>query len=58
MRLAYHRNIGNVDRTIRIIVGAVLLYLAAFEPFIMNGWLSLLLGIFGAAMIIEGALAY
>jgi hypothetical protein len=58
MHLAFHRNTGNIDRTIRIIVGIVLLYLAVFEPFIMNGWLSLLLAIFGAAMLIEGALAY
>jgi predicted phage tail protein len=58
MHLAFHRNISNVDRIIRIIAGIVLIYLAVFNPFMMSSWLSLILGIVGVAMIIEGVLAY
>jgi uncharacterized membrane protein SirB2 len=58
VHLAFHRNLGNVDRTIRIIAGIVLIYLAVFNPLVMSSWLSLLFGVFGVAMIIEGSLAY
>lgn len=58
MHLSFHRNIGNVDRTIRIIFGIVLIYLAVFSTLAANIWLNTLLGIFGAAMFIEGLLGY
>lgn len=58
MQLSFHRNLGNIDRTIRIMVGIVLLDLVVLGPLAMSTWLSLLLGIFGAAMIVEGVLAY
>jgi len=58
MQLSFHRNLGNVDRTIRIMVGIVLIYLVILSPLVMSIWLSLFLGIFGAAMIVEGVLAY
>lgn len=58
MQLSFHRNLGNIDRTIRIMVGIVLLDLVVLGPMAMSTWLSLLLGIFGAAMIVEGVLAY
>jgi len=58
MHLSFHRNLGNIDRTIRIIAGVVLICLAVFNPLIVSGWLILLLGVFGLAMIIEGLMAY
>lgn len=56
MHLSVHRNIGNVDRTIRIIVGIVLIYLAVFSS--LGIWVSLLIGIFGVVMVTEGILGY
>lgn len=58
MQLSFHRNLGNIDRIIRVMVGIVLLDLVILGPVVMSTWLSLLLGIFGAAMIVEGVLAY
>ena len=58
MHLSFHRNVGNTDRILRVIAGTVLICLAVFNPLAMSGWLSLLLGIIGLAMIIEGVLGY
>ena len=58
MQLAFHRNIGNVDRIVRIIVGIILIYLAFFNAWALNSWVIFIIGLFGAVMIIEGALAY
>lgn len=56
MQLSIHRNIGNVDRAIRIIAGIVLIYLAVFSS--LGIWVSLLIGVFGVAMVTEGILGY
>ena len=58
MRLAFHRNIGNVDRVVRIIVGIFLIYIAFFNPWTLNNWINFFIGLLGTVMIIEGALAY
>jgi hypothetical protein len=59
MQLSFHRNLGNIDRIIRVLVGIVLLDLVFLGyPLVMSTWLSVLLGIFGLAMIVEGVLAY
>jgi hypothetical protein len=58
MDLSFKRNIGRVDRIIRIAAGIILLYLAFFDPLMLENWAALLMGILGAAMIIEGALGY
>jgi hypothetical protein len=42
----------------RIIIGIILIYLAVLNPLVISSWVSMLLGVFGAAMIIEGVLAY
>lgn len=56
MQLSVHRNIGNVDRTIRIMLGILLIYLAVFSS--LGIWVSLLIGVFGVAMVTEGILGY
>ena len=58
MQLSFHRNLGNIDRTIRIMVGIVLIDLVILGPLVISTWLSVLMGIFGLAMIVEGVLAY
>ncbi len=58
MHLSFERNLGNVDRTIRIVVGIILLYVVFATPLTMSGWVVSILGILGAAMIIEGILGY
>lgn len=58
MHLSFRRNLGNTDRVIRLVIGVVLLYLVLFSPLAMSGWVSILLGIVGVAMIVEGLLAY
>ncbi|NLV20847.1 MAG: DUF2892 domain-containing protein [Syntrophomonadaceae bacterium] len=58
MHLSFHRNIGNTDRIIRITVGVIMSAAALFNPFSWSGWISIVIGIIGAAMIIEGALRY
>jgi hypothetical protein len=58
MHLSFHRNIGNVDRILRIMAGILLIYLAFIDPFLLSVWANLIIGLVGAAMIIEGTLAY
>ncbi|NLB53361.1 MAG: DUF2892 domain-containing protein [Syntrophomonadaceae bacterium] len=58
MDLSFKRNIGKVDRIIRIAAGVILLYLAFFNPLMLENWAVLLMGIFGTAMIIEGTIGY
>ncbi len=56
MLMSVHRNIGNLDRTIRIMLGILLIYLAVFSS--LGIWVSLLIGVFGVAMVTEGILGY
>ncbi|NLG32007.1 MAG: DUF2892 domain-containing protein [Syntrophomonadaceae bacterium] len=58
MDLSFQRNLGIVDRVIRIVSGIVLAYLAIFYPLIVSSTIRIILGVFGIFMIIEGFLAY
>lgn len=58
MNLSFHRNIGKVDRAIRIAAGIILLYLALLNPLMLENWAVLLISLLGTAMIIEGILRY
>ncbi len=58
MHLSFRRNLGNTDRIARVVIGTVLLYMAIFDAVAMGGWVSILFGIMGVAMIIEALLAY
>ncbi len=58
MELSFKRNIGNVDRTLRVILGITLLYLSAFEPFPIDNIWVIVLGAIGIVMAIEGAVGY
>lgn len=58
MHLSLQRNLGIVDRVIRIIIGIVLVYLAIFYPLIVSSTVRIILGVFGIFMIVEGLLAY
>lgn len=58
MHLTIQRNLGTIDRFIRVFLGIVLIYLAACNPLITSNWLNLLLGAIGLAMMVEGILAY
>lgn len=58
MDISYKRNIGNIDRIARVLMGIVLLYVALFQPVAINsGWLYGA-GIVGILMLIEGAAGY
>ena len=58
MHLSFRRNLGIVDRVIRIVAGIVLVYLAVFYPLITSSTVKIILGVFGIFMIVEGFLAY
>ncbi len=58
MDLSFQRNLGIVDRVIRIVAGIVLVYLAVFYPLITSSTVRIILGVFGIFMMIEGFLAY
>ena len=58
MDLSFQRNLGIVDRVIRIVAGIVLVYLAIFYPLIVSSTVRIILGVFGIFMIVEGFLAY
>jgi hypothetical protein len=58
MHLSFQRNLGIVDRVIRIAGGIVLAYLAIFYPLIISSTVRIILGVFGIFMIVEGFLAY
>lgn len=58
MRLDYTRNLGGMDRALRIIAGVALLALGSFASAAIGMmWLGIL-WIGGLAMLIEGALGY
>jgi hypothetical protein len=50
MNLSFQRNIGNIDRVIRIFLGIVLVYLAFLNPWVLSSWINILIGLFGAVM--------
>jgi len=56
--LSFKRNIGKLDRMVRVILGAVLLSIALFQPLVMSSIWVYLVGIAGIFMLIEGALGY
>lgn len=58
MNLSFKQNVGRVDRIIRIILGMVFIYLAAFQPFTLSTVWSTLLWILGLMFVIEGAVGY
>lgn len=58
MNLNFRRNLGNIDRGIRIIVGLIVIYLAFFSNFIAGRWAVSALAILGTLMIAEGWLGY
>lgn len=58
MHLSFQRNLGILDRVIRIVAGIVLVYLTVFYPLITSSTVRVILGVFGVFMIIEGFLAY
>lgn len=58
MHLSFQRNLGTVDRVIRILGGLVLAYLAIFYPLTISSTVRIILGVFGIFMIVEGFLAY
>ncbi len=58
MDLSFKRNIGNIDRVVRVILGIILLYTALFQPIAMSLLWIYLVGIVGIFMLIEGAVGY
>ncbi|MDD2586029.1 MAG: DUF2892 domain-containing protein [Syntrophomonadaceae bacterium] len=58
MHLSFKQNTGTVDRILRIILGAILIYLAAFQPLNLSTFWNIALWILGLAFIIEGAIGY
>ncbi len=58
MDISFKRNIGSIDRAVRVILGIVLLYIALFQPMVISsGWMYAA-GIVGIFMLIEGAAGY
>jgi len=58
VEISFKRNVGNLDRILRVLLGIVLLYLAAFESFPINTIWTVILSIIGIMMAIEGTLGY
>ncbi len=58
MDLSFKRNVGNVDRTIRVILGIVLLYSALSQLLAMSSLWMYLAGTAGVFMLLEGAVGY
>lgn len=58
MDLSFKRNIGKLDRMVRIILGIGLLYIALLQPLTISLVWVYLAGIAGIFMVIEGAAGY
>lgn len=58
MELKLKRNVGDIDRIIRVTLGVVLIYLAIFIPFSLSQTWQWILGIAGIVSIVEGVLGY
>ncbi len=58
MNLSLQRNLGNLDRMVRILIGLIAIYLAFFSSIVMGKWAVSILAVFGTFMIVEGWLGY
>lgn len=59
MRITFRRNMGNLDRAIRAVVGVTLLTLGPVTKFITPDELSgILLGIVGSLALVSALLSY
>ncbi|MDF2501111.1 MAG: hypothetical protein K0Q77_1825 [Anaerosporomusa subterranea] len=56
MELDFEKNLGDTDRVIRIIIGALLIWPAIFH-YISGGWATLA-WVLGISQFIEAALSY
>jgi hypothetical protein len=57
MHLEFKRNLGNIDRIVRIVLGILLLYFAFFTS-LNTSFISPFMGVIGSVMLIEGAVGY
>lgn len=58
MKLRFRRNVGNLDRTIRVMIGTVLTLIVIFQPFNISTTWQWLIGLTGIASVAEGVLGY
>ncbi|MDD3853673.1 MAG: DUF2892 domain-containing protein [Syntrophomonadaceae bacterium] len=58
VNLSFQRNLGTADRVVRIIAGVILFFTALFYGSALGSVWSLLLGVFGLFMIVEGFIGY
>lgn len=58
MHLSFKPNTGTVDRILRVILGVILIYLAAFQPLNLTTVWNIAFWILGLMFIIEGAVGY
>lgn len=56
MQLDFQRNLGVTDRVIRILIGLVLISLAAMQ--LASGWLASIAILFAVFLILEAAIGY
>ena len=56
MRLYFKKNLGDMDRIIRLIIGVALVWLASSQ-YVNGGWATLAL-VLGLSQFIESAFAY
>lgn len=54
--LCNHKNVGPIDRTVRIILGLSLIIVPAFYQW--SPWTIAILAAFGGSQIVEGITAY
>lgn len=58
MNWHFRRNVGNLDRTIRVVIGAALVLTALFQTFNFSLLWQWIIGIAGVASVLEGILGY
>jgi hypothetical protein len=50
------KNVGNLDRTARLVLGPVLMAAGVFAP--VDNWLRITLGVIGVALLLTGSFSF
>lgn len=58
MDLDFRKNLGTLDRTLRIALGSIVLFLGILGWLPFSSTVNLILSIFAAGMLAEGLLGY
>jgi len=58
LEISFKQNMNNAERVIRVLLGILLIYMAAFDAVVLSSFWNIVIWILGIAFFLEGAAAY